>query len=184
MAPSWRVPVGVVSFDPAVGRIGRRPVDAGDIERAGVHPGAVMVPVRQEHRPVRDNPVEACGSGCSAWEGGHGPPAAENPRSFGVRLRVSADRIEVEPLDVVGSAQVAADALQASLDRVDVRIDESRDDEPACSIDDRGLTGRMQTTYRRHNLVVDDHVADSAEVGVPVEHSTVAKNGEHCSSLS
>ena len=61
IAPSWRVPgrraVGQ-PLDPSVGRVRGLGGDPGELEGAGVDPGAVVVTVGQERRPVGHDGVE------------------------------------------------------------------------------------------------------------------------------
>ena len=94
MAPSCRVPEGSPvasrSMRPSAGS-GVSRVDAGQLERARVHPGAVAVPVGQEHRTVGHDRVEHVLRGRAAREHVHRPPAAEDPRRVGMRLGVRPD---------------------------------------------------------------------------------------------
>ena len=73
-----RPPVGV-PLHPAVGRVGGVLVEAGEGEGAAVDPGAVVVAVGQEDRPVRDHRVEVGRRGGPARERRHRPAAAEDP---------------------------------------------------------------------------------------------------------
>ena len=78
----------------AAGR-GCRGVDARELERPAVDPGAVVVAVGQEHRPVGDDRVEVGRGRRAAGERRHRPAAAEDPGQLGVGGGVRRDRGEV-----------------------------------------------------------------------------------------
>ena len=81
-----RMPVGV-ALDPPVGGVRGVPVDAGELQGAGVDPGAVVVAVRQERRPVRDDRVEVGGGRRPTRERRHRPAAAQDPLELGAPRR-------------------------------------------------------------------------------------------------
>jgi hypothetical protein len=58
--PGWRAVR--IAFDPPVGRVGGFGGDAGQLHRPAVDPRPVTVAIRQENRPVRDDPVEVRGA--------------------------------------------------------------------------------------------------------------------------
>ena len=119
-----------VPLDAAVGRVRRVPGDARELQRPGVDPGAVVVAVGQEHRPVRHHGVEVGGERRAARERRHRPAAAEDPLDVGAAVGVRADRGEVL-LAGVELRQVAPEPLQPALDRVHVRVGEARGEQAA-----------------------------------------------------
>ncbi len=112
-----------VAGDPAVVRVGRVRGDARQLQRAAVHPPVVPVAVGQEHRAIRDGPVEVLAPREPARKVGERPAAAQDPRDLGVRRGVGRDpaHVVVDPLAV---EQVAVDAVDAGRDRVDVGVPE------------------------------------------------------------
>ena len=95
-----------VALDPAVGRVGGVAVDAGDLERLAVDPGAVHVAVHQEDRPVGDDRVEVLLARRAAGKVLHRPAAAGDPRLVRVRCGVRGDGGQVAlPLDGVVEPQ-------------------------------------------------------------------------------
>ncbi len=126
-----------VPLDAAVGGIRRGRGDAGPLERRGVDPGAVVVAVGQEHRPVRHDPVEHCRGRDAAGEGIHRPAATDDPLGIGIRQGVRRDGVDVV-VEVVPAGEVAGVHLEAGLDRVDVGVLESRQHPGAVEVHDLG----------------------------------------------
>ncbi len=126
-----------VALDPTVGGIGRVAGDPSRLQRAGVHPGAVAVAVRQEDRPIGHQPVEHVLRRRAAGEHVHRPAAAEDPRHVGVRGGVLGD----QPLVVGQRARVVERALEqveAAGHRVHVRVLEPGEQHPAAEVDHLG----------------------------------------------
>ena len=177
-----RAAVGV-ALDAAVGGVGGRGVDPGELEGPAVDPGAVVVAVGQERRPVRDDPVEVGGGGGAAREGRHRPAAAEDPGPVGVRGGVRRDRGEVV---LAGRAlgQVAADPLQPALHRVHVGVDEAGRQQAAGQVDHPGARARLVLGQSAGVLAqvhpddptVPDDRGTGAGVPVPVEERTVPEH--------
>ena len=111
-------------LDPAVRRVGGLGGDPRELERPRVGPGAVVVAVVEQDRPVRDHCVEVGRRGRASRERRHRPAAAGDPRPV-VPGGVRADHREVL---LAGAAlgQVALHPLQAPLDRVAVGVGEAR----------------------------------------------------------
>jgi hypothetical protein len=126
-----------VALDPPVGRVRGVPGDAGQLQRPAVDPGAVVIPVRQEGRPVRDHGVERGGGGQPAGERLQRPAAAGDPRVLRVGARVAADRRQVL-VRALERGQVAAAELEAGEDRVDVRVLEAGHEQPTGQVDPLG----------------------------------------------
>ncbi len=127
-----RVPV-----DHAVRRVRRVPGEAGPGHRHRVHPGAVVVAVRQVDRAVRDDPVEQPGGGHATREALHRPAAAGDPLLIGVRGGVRADPGQVL-VQVGRPGQVALAHLHPAEDGVDVRVLETGDQQPPGQVDHLG----------------------------------------------
>ncbi len=128
-------------LDPAVGRVRGLGGDPGELEGAGVDPGAVVVAVGQERGAVGHDGVEVGRRRGAAREGRHRPAAAEHPRPV-VTGGVRRDRGE----EVVARAalrEVAPQHLEAALDRVAVGVGEAGRDEAAGQVDhlDQPLLG-------------------------------------------
>jgi hypothetical protein len=126
-----------VPFEPAVCRIGRVPCDTGEFQRAAVDPGAVVVAVGQIHRPVRYDRVQQRLRRRTALEGLHGPAAAGDPLSVGVRVGVRPNDGKRVP-GRLRPGQVALGELQARRHRVDVRVLEPGQEQPSGEIDHFG----------------------------------------------
>ena len=92
---SRRVPGRLIAFDPAVEWIGGGAGDPTPVQCRTVHPGAVHIPVEQEHRPIRLHGVEVFLAGCPAGEVLHRPSTADDPRLARVSRRVGSDGIQV-----------------------------------------------------------------------------------------
>ena len=144
---------GAVPLDPAVRRVGGARVDARDGQRRRVHPGAVVIPVRQEGGPPAGDRVQVIGRRQAAGEGRHGPAAAEHPAAgrqgravlgHGVQAFVPGPQAD----------QVAAQALQAAADRVHVRVAEGRQRQPPAQVDDAGAAAGQLP----HLVVVADRL--------------------------
>jgi hypothetical protein len=132
---------GRVALDAAVGGVGCACRDAGDLERAGVHPHAVMVSVTQRDGPVGHHAVEGLGHRRAAREERHRPPGAEDPGLVGMGVRVLRDDAQAV-LSVESAGQVALQQLDTGLHGVDVRVLEARQQHPAAQIDDLGHRAR------------------------------------------
>ena len=132
-----RRPAGFVPLDPAVDRVGGARVDARDRQGGGVHPGAVVIPVRQEGGPPAGDGVQVRRRRQPAGKGRHGPAAAEHPGARGQGRTVVGHGLQAF---VPGpqAEQVAAQALQAAADRVHVRVAEGRQRQPPAQVDDAG----------------------------------------------
>ena len=130
---------GSVPLDPAVRRVGgasRR--HRGDRQGRGVHPGAVVIPVRQEGGPPAGHRVQVIGRRQAPGEGGTWSSRRRAPRrpAAGIEL-VGGDGLLALGLDR-RSGQVAAQALQAAADRMHMRVAEGRQRQPAAQVDDPG----------------------------------------------
>ena len=123
-----------VALDAAAVGVGRRVGDAGDLERAAVHPHAVVVAVRQRHGPVRHDGVELLAGGEAAREVAHVPAAAEHPVAVGMLRGVRADRRHGlrAPGDVV---EVALRHAVAGHRRVAVGVEEAGQQHAALQVD-------------------------------------------------
>ena len=130
-------PAGLVPLDPPVDRVRGAGVDARDRHRRGVHPGAVVVPVRQEGGPPAGHGVQVGRCRQPAGKGRHGPPAAGHPGAR--RQRGAVFRHDLQAL-LPGPQpdQVAAQALQTAADRVHVRVAERGQRQPPAQIDHPG----------------------------------------------
>ena len=71
---------GFVPLDPAVYRVGGARVDARELQGRRVHPGAVVIPVRQEGGPAAGDGVQVRRRRQAAGEGLHGPARRRAPR--------------------------------------------------------------------------------------------------------
>ncbi len=123
-----------VALDPAVRRVRGARRDAAELEGAAVGPGAVHVPVEQEHGPVGHDGVEVLLARRPAGEVLHRPPAAEHPRLVGVVGGVAADDVEV--LGATGRVVQPHPAQVPPGDgRVHVAVLEAGEHQPAWRLD-------------------------------------------------
>ena len=157
-------------LDPAVRGVRGRSVHPGQRERPGVHPGSVVVPVGQEHRPVRDDRVEVLLARHAAGEHVHPPPAAGDPRGAGVAVGVGADRRQVARTGVL-TGQVALAALQPAAGRVYVRVLEPGQQHPAAQVDHLGAGAHVGPhvgigAHRRDPAAGDRHCLRPGPGGV------------------
>src|SRR3954454_24444197 len=127
----------LVPLDPPIRWVRRAGVDAGDLKRLAVDPGAVCIAVGQEDRTVRDDGIERLPGRNSAGKDVHRPPAAGDPLLFRVLTGVGRDELDIA-LDSVGAAQVATAELVAGEDRMRVRVDDPRDQRPAVEVNGLG----------------------------------------------
>ncbi len=97
----------------------------------------MVVAIGQERRPVPHDGVEVLRSGCASVERLHRPPAAHDPRQFRVCVGIAADGSE-GGTGIAGAGEVAAGVLEARHHRMDVRVLESGQQEPAGEVDDLG----------------------------------------------
>ena len=134
-------------LDPAVRGIRGRGVHPGQRQRPRVHPGAVVVAVGQEHRPVGDHLVEVLLGGHAAGEHVHAPAAAGDPGGAGVAAGVGADRRQVA-LPGVLAGQVALAALQPAAGRVHVRVLEPGQQHPPAQVDHLGARAHVGPHFR------------------------------------
>ncbi|MBV9793894.1 MAG: amidohydrolase family protein, partial [Actinobacteria bacterium] len=125
--------------DPPDGRIGGVAGDARTGQRGRADPGAVVVPVGQEHRAAPGHVHQVGGDRDPAREGFHGPAAAQDPVARAQAQGAHGVRDDPQVL-VPGpqAGEVAAQALQAAADRVDVGVAERGDDQAAAEVDDPG----------------------------------------------
>ena len=130
-----------VALDPAVGRVGGLGGHAGQLECPGVDPGAVAVAVGQDDRAIRHDRVEVLAPWRAAGEVVHVPAAAADPGLVRVASSVLGDHREVG-LAPAGVVELAAEPGQTAVDRMDVRILETRRDRSAAKLDDAASTGR------------------------------------------
>jgi len=86
---------GCVALDPTVRRIGRIPGDSRQLQRTAVDPRSVPVPVLEEGRPIRHDPIEVNAGRRPTGEGGHVPAVPDHPGSIRVGPRVGVDRRDV-----------------------------------------------------------------------------------------
>ena len=137
IACSWSMPVA----RPAASRSMRPPSGSGvesvmpaTSERAAVDPHAVVVAVRQRHRPVGHDRVELLAGGEAAREVAHRPAAAEHPVAVGMLPAYSpiAVAVCVAPGDVV---QVALRHAVAGHRRVAVGVEEAGQQHAALQVD-------------------------------------------------
>lgn len=125
---------GGVPLDAPVGRVGRVRADAGQLQRPAVHPGTVVVPVGQVHRPVRDDRVQQLLRRRAPRERLHRPAAAEDP--LPLRMRVG-----VGPHGGHGrlrrrrAGQIAPGQFEPGRHRVDVRVLEAGQQQPPREVD-------------------------------------------------
>jgi hypothetical protein len=166
-----------VALVATVRRLGGLTRDAGQLEGAGVHPGAVMVAVGQEHRSVRHDRVEVGRDRRTARKGGHGPPAAEDPREIGVGVGVRLDRGEVV-LARRSLREVATGAFEPALHGVHVGVDEPGTDQATRHVDD-ARTGRYVDVADGRDAPVLDEDGRGPEMVVAVEDGAVHECGGH-----
>ena len=128
---------GFVPLDPAVDRVGGARVDARELQGRRVHPGAVVIPVRQEGGLAAGDGVQVRRCRQAAGERRHGPAAAEHPGAGRQGRTVLRHRIQAF---VPGpqAEQVAPQALKPAADRVHVRVAEGRQRQPPPQVDDAG----------------------------------------------
>ena len=124
-----------VALDAAVGGIAGVGRHAAELEGAGVDPRAVAVAIGQEDRTVRHDGVEVLAAGRAAREVVHVPAAAPDPRLVRMACGVLGDDREVG-LAPAGAVELAAQAGEAAVHRVDVGILEPGRDGPAAKLDD------------------------------------------------
>ena len=115
-----------VALDPAVGGVGGRGRDPGQLERLRVDPRPVPIAVGQEDRAVGDDPVEVLAPRRPALERGHVPAAAADPRLVRVRSRRRPRSTSSPGPDCASVVEVAAEHRQPAVDRVDVGVLEAR----------------------------------------------------------
>ncbi len=126
-----------VALDPSVVGVRRVPVDAGELEGAGVHPGRVVRRVRQERRAVGDPPVQQLRVGPSPGEVIADPTAAEDPSPVRVASAVRQHALLVG-LDRPRGQQVDAEPVQPGRGSVDVGVLEPRQHGPTACVDHLG----------------------------------------------
>ena len=107
-----------------------------------------MVPVGQEHRPAPGRFDQVGRRGHTAGERLHGPAATQDPVIRAERAGAVRDDPQV-PGPVARAGQVAAQALQPAADRVDVRVAERGDGQPAAQVDDPGARAHLRPGLRR-----------------------------------
>ncbi len=95
------------------------------------------VAVAQEDRAVRHDPVEVFAARRAAGEIGHRPAAAADPALARVARGIGRDRFEVG-LAAGDAVELAAQLGQTAMDRVYMRILETRRDGPTGERDDAG----------------------------------------------
>jgi hypothetical protein len=123
------------SLDPTVTGIGGRGGHAGELEGPAVHPGAVAIAARQEHRSIGQDAVEILTHRRPALERRHVPAAPPDPGFVRIRSRVRGDDLEVlRGHD--GFVEIASEQGQATVDRVDMGILEARRHRSAAELDD------------------------------------------------
>ena len=145
-----------VPLDPAVGRVRRRGVDAGELEGPAVGPGPVPVTVRQQGRPVGHDGVEHLARRRTAGEVRHRPARPEHPGLVRVRCQVGRDpghRLGGR----AGPGQVAAQHVDAGGERVRVRVLEPGDQEAAVQRHHLGAPA-----HQGAHVVVAGHRDDAA----------------------
>ncbi len=130
-----RLAAGRIPLDASVPGVGRVPGDARDLEGPAVHPGAVAVPVHEEHGPVGDDVVEVLTPRRSTREEVHGPSTAHDPGLLGVFPSVLGDD---PPVSVEGAhaLEVDAQAVPARLRGMNVSVLKAGDEHPAPEVDD------------------------------------------------
>jgi hypothetical protein len=94
----------------------------------------MAIPVRDEHRPVGDDRVEALLAGGAARKGVHRPTASRDPLSLGMLGRIPRDRVEAL-LRSLGLVEVALDRQETSVRRVQVGVLEARENGAALQFD-------------------------------------------------
>ncbi len=114
-----------IALDPSVGRVCRRCIDPGQLERLAVDPGGVAIAAIEIDRAIRDDPVEVGAIRDPAGKVGERPAAALDPRQIGVRPGICRDDLE-EPIEPGRAPQVALEPLETRADWMDVRVTESR----------------------------------------------------------
>ena len=127
-----------VALDPAVFRIGRVAVDPGELERPAVDPGGMAVAVREDGRPIGDDPIEVLAARRAVLEIGHVPAAADDPWEIRVRRGVGSDRRQ-DAVPAARLANVALELIDPAADRMDVGVLEAGQEEPARQVDDPRL---------------------------------------------
>ncbi len=118
------------SLDPPVPGVRRGRGQAGQVQRPGVDPGAVPVPVREVGRPVRDHAVQQLAGRGAAGEPLHPPAAAVDPLPVRLGRGVGPDPVQ-RPGLVLGAVQVAAQHRDPRERRVNVRVLEPGQQGPA-----------------------------------------------------
>ena len=170
-----------VALDAAVGRIGRIPGHPADLEREGVHPGAVAVPVGQVDGAVGHDAIERLRGRGAAFERVHRPSAAQDPRHLGVGVGVGLDRGEV----FIGRrqvVQVALEHVQAAAHGMDVRVLEPRHQHASGQIDDLrarsdSLPDVVVRADDRRSAVRDRDGLRPAARGIDRVHGAVHQHG-------
>ena len=174
---SGRLAAGV-AFDPAADRVRSVPGDPGQFQSTGVDPGAVVVPVRQEHGPVLDHGVEGGRSRQTAGERLQRPAATGDPRVLRVGTGVVADRRQVL-LRALERAEIAPAQFKSAEDRVDVGVLEAGDEQPPGQVDPLGpRAGQVPgpRADREDPAVPDRHrLADRPGRAVGGEHRPVVE---------
>ena len=171
---------GLVALDVAVGRVVGARGDAGELQRPATDPHAVVVAVGERDRTTGHDLVELGGGRQAAGERRHRPAAALDPVEVGVGAGVVGDVAEVGAALERQAAQVAPEPLEPALHRVDVRVGEAREEQPAIEVHDL-RTGRRRVVTDRGDPAVDhDDVADPPAVDEAVEDRCVAEDrGAH-----
>src|SRR5689334_15924172 len=171
------------ALDAAVLWIGGARIDSGELERLRVRPRAVMVGVDEKGGSVAGDRVEVGGLRGAAGEVGLVPAAAEDPRCRRVLSGVLAD-LGLVRRESVERGEVAVRALDAALDGVDVRVDETREKQSALQVDDLGTAALPQVRADRGDPAGLDRHREARPVRGPVEDGSVHEQGVHAHDLS
>ena len=159
-------PAGPVAFDPPVGRVRGARVEAGQLQRGGVDPGAVVIAVGQERGPAAGDRVQVRGGGQAAGERRHGPAAAQHPGAGGPPGTVGGHRGQ-GVLPGPQAQQVAPQALQAAGHRVHVRVAERGQHEPSPQVDHAGAAAGQRPDVLVRSDGLDQAAADGQRLGEP-----------------